>query len=63
MTIDGVERRQEEIDTTLGALEVYPAKKKEYIEVKNKLLNNAKFFYKDREKIIEEFKNISVKFW
>ena len=34
-----------------------PAKKKEYIEAKNRLLNNAKDFYKGREKIIEGFKN------
>ena len=57
MTIDKTERKQNEFDGVLGALSVYFAKKKEYIETKNKLLNNAKTFYKWREKVIEGFKN------
>ena len=57
MTIDGAKRKQDEFDATLGALSVYPANKKECIEAKNKLLNNAKKIYKGREKIIEGFKN------
>ena len=57
MTIDKTERKQNEFDGVLGALSVYFAKKKEYIEAKNKLLNNAKTFYKWREKVIEGFKN------
>ena len=57
MTIDKTERKQNEFDGVLGALSVYFAKKKEYIEAKNRLLNNAKTFYKWREKVIEGFKN------
>ena len=40
-----------------SALEIYSAKKKEYIEAKNKLLDNSKKIYKGRKKIIERFKN------
>ena len=57
MTINEAERNQNEFDGVLGALSEYSAKKKEYIEAKNKLLSNAKYFYKGREKIIEGFKN------
>ena len=42
MTVKEAERRQDEFDATLGALSIYPAKKKKYLEAKNKLLNNAK---------------------
>ena len=56
MTIDEAERKQDEFDSILGALSAYSTKRK-YIEAKNKLLNNAKNFYKGREKIIEWFKN------
>ena len=42
MIIDEAERKQNEFDGVLGALSVYSTKKKEYIEAKNKLLNNAK---------------------
>ena len=41
-TVKETERRQDEFDVTLGALSIYPAKKKKYLEAKNKLLNNAK---------------------
>ena len=57
MTINEAERNQNEFDGVLGALSEYSGKKKEYIEAKNKLLNNAKYFYKGREKTIEGFKN------
>ena len=57
MTKDEAEKKQDEFDGVLGALSTYSKKTKEYIEVKNKGLNNAKKFYKGREKIIEEFKN------
>ena len=49
MSIDEAERRQDEFDGVLGVLSTYSTKKKEYIEVKNRLLNNAKK-YKGREK-------------
>ena len=57
MTIDEAKKKQDEFDGLLGALSIYSAKRKDYIEAKNKLLNNAKKFYKGREKITEGFKN------
>ena len=57
MSIDEAERKQDEFDGVVGALSTYSTKRKEYIEAMNKLLNNAKNFYKRREKIIERFKN------
>ena len=56
MTIDETEKKQNEFDVVLGALSLYSVKKKEYIEAKNKLLDNAKNFYYGRKKIIEGFK-------
>ena len=50
-------KKQNEFDGVLGALNVYSAKKKQYTDAKNKLLDNAKIFYKGREKIIKGFKN------
>ena len=44
-------------DGVIGGLRIYSAKRKNYSEPKNKLINNAKKFYKGREKIIEGFKN------
>ena len=41
MTRDEAERKQNEFDGVFGALSEYSAKKKIYIEAKNKLLNNA----------------------
>ena len=41
----------------LGVLSDYTPKTEKYIEAKNTLLDNAKNFYKGREKIIEGFKN------
>ena len=57
MSIDEAERKQGEFDGVVGALSTYSTKRKEYIEAMHKLLNNAKNFYKRREKIIERFKN------
>ena len=57
MAIDEAEGKQNEFDGALDALSEYSPKKTKYIEAKNKLLNNAKTFYKGREKIIEGFKN------
>ena len=42
MTIDEAEKKQNEFDGVFGALSVYSAKKKIYIETKSKLLDNAK---------------------
>ena len=55
ITIDEAERRQDEFDGVLGALSTYSTKKKEYIEVKNRLLNNAKNT-KGEKKILEGLK-------
>ena len=57
LSINETEKKQDEFDGLLGALSTYPAKKKAYIDTKNKLLNNAKNIYKGREKIIEGFKD------
>ena len=46
-----------EFNGVLGALSAYSAIKKEYIEAKNKLWNNAKYVSKGREKIIEGLEN------
>ena len=56
MTIDEAEKKQDKFDATFGVLEIYVAKKKD-TEAKKKLLNNAKNFYKSREKNIKDFKN------
>ena len=52
MTADDAEHIQDEFNSILGVLSNYTP-----IEAKNKLLDNAKNFYKGREKIIEGFKN------
>ena len=57
MTIDDAEIKQDEFDSNLVALIYQTPKVKKYIEAKNKLLDNAKDFYKGKEKIIEGFKN------
>ena len=57
MTINEEDKKQDKFDGSLVVLKIYPAKKEEHIEARNKLLNNAKSFYKGREKIIEGFKN------
>ena len=56
-TIDEVERKQDEFSAVIGALKKYTPRDNKYVEVKNRLLNNVKNFYKGREKIIEGFKN------
>ena len=56
-TIDEVERKQDEFRAVIGALKKYTPRDNKYVEVKNRLLNNVKNFYKGREKTIEGFKN------
>ena len=56
-TIDEVERKQDESNGVIGALEKYTPKHNKCVEAKNKLLNNVKKFYVGREKITEGFKN------
>ena len=50
-------KKKKEFYGVVGTLSIYSAKRKDYTEAKNKLLNNAKNFYKGIEKIIERFKN------
>ena len=57
MTICGREEKQDEFKSLRDLLSDYPARKKEYIEEKDKLLINVKNFYKGRKKFIEGFKN------
>ena len=56
MTINDAEMKQNEFNSILDALNNYSPKAQKYIEAKNSLLNNAKNFYKRREKTIEGFK-------
>ena len=51
------QKENKTLNGVLGALSEYSAKKKEYIEAKNKLLNKAKNFQKARKKNIEGVKN------
>ena len=50
ITTDEAKRKQNEFDGVLNVLSVYSAKKKEYIDAKNKLLNNAKKFLQGERK-------------
>ena len=56
-SINKAERKQDEFNGVLNALSRYSRRDKKYIKAKNELLDNAKKFYKGREKIIEGFKN------
>ena len=53
MLIDDAEMKQNEFDAKLNALSRYFPKKQEYIEAKNKLLDNAKNFYEGRKKLLK----------
>ena len=48
--------RQMEFNSIIFALNNYIPRIRKYNEAKNSLLNNAKNFYKGREKIIDGFK-------
>ena len=56
ITIDEADRKQDEFNGRIGVLENYTLRNNKYVGAKNKLLNNAKYFYDGREKIIEGFK-------
>ena len=56
MTIDNVEMKQNEFDAKLNALSRYSPRNQKYIETKNKLLDNAKNFYKGRKKLLKALK-------
>ena len=53
---------QDEFDAVLGALEKYKPKKCKYYEPKEKLLTNAKKFYKGRQTIIDAYIS-NVPYW
>ena len=55
MTIDDAKLKQNEFNAVLGVLSNYSPINSKYIEAKNKLLDNAKAFYKGRKKIIKGF--------
>ena len=57
MTIDRAEMKEDEFNSTLAVSSNYAPKSKKYIEANNSLLNNARNFYKEREKIIKGFKD------
>ena len=56
LTIEEVEKKQDEFNEIIGVLEDYTLRADKYIGAKNKLSNNAKKFYERREKIAG-FKN------
>ena len=56
MTIDNAEMKQNEFDAKLNALSRYSPRNQKYIETKNKLLDNAKNFYKGRKKLLKALK-------
>ena len=57
MKINKSKRKQEEFSAVLSVLGEYAPTDQKYIQAKNRLLENAKSFYKEKEKIIEGFKN------
>ena len=57
MTINDAEMKQNEFNLKLDALNNYFPKAQKCIKANNNLLNNAKSFYKGREKIIKGFKD------
>ena len=57
ITIDEAEHIQDEFNAMSSILSDYTPRGQKYIEVKNKLLDNARNFYEGREKIIEGFKD------
>ena len=56
MTINDAEMRQNEFNSILDALNNYSPRAQKYIKAKYSLLNNAKNFYKGREKLLKALK-------
>ena len=56
ITIDEVERKQDEFNAIMGVLEDYTTRSNKYIEAKNKLLNHVKKIYEGREKLLRGLK-------
>ena len=57
MTINNAEHVQDEFNSILGVLSDYTPKNQKYTEAKNKLLDNSKKSYEEREKTIKGFKD------
>ena len=56
MAIDDAEGKQDDFDAVLDALSRYSPRYQKYIEANNNLLDNAKNFYKGREKLLKSLK-------
>ena len=56
ISIDEAGRKQDQFNGIHSALSTYQAKKKEYIEAKNKLQNNAKTFTRGEKKLLKVLK-------
>ena len=50
-------KKQDEFNAVFHSLSAYSPRSKRYTESKNKFLDNVRYFYKDKEKIVEGFKN------
>ena len=66
MTINKAERKQGEFDGVICVLSAYSTKRDEYVEAKNKLLNNAKIFTRGEKELLrglkmEQFRQIMMK--
>ena len=56
MTIDDTEKKQDEFNVKLGALNRYFPRIENYIEAKNTLLDNAKNFNSGEKKLLKVLK-------
>ena len=50
------QKKKETFDGVVGALSIYPTKKRKYIEAKNRLSSNVKQFEKGRKKLLKSLK-------
>ena len=57
LSIDKAERKQDEFETHLTALEKYRPRNLDYVTIREKLLTNVKNFYDGKEMIINAFKD------
>ena len=62
LSLEDAERKQEEFNGILGALEKYVPRKFEYLTTKNDLLTNSKKLFDGREMILNVFKNKAFPF-
>ena len=56
MTMDDAEMKQDEFDAKLNALSNYPPRNQNYIEAKNKLLDNTKNSMRGEKKLLKVLK-------